>query len=192
MKFLEKFKKKPEKVVFHPRVKIPIKYAFECEGKHFYQAVNDYEVPKRRFAFAKKFYDEMQNKVTSETLTQFCEKGKELCSGKDGKVDLGQVWKLWDELHYRSQWLFEPESLLRFASVVYFTLDENLNDYDFEYNKIKIASFEKKKLTTTFLKMLSTGQKILSDLSPDALQAYLYELTCQVERQKKMLNTSEK
>lgn len=176
-------KKPPQEITFHPKLDLPIKYAF-TEGAHYYQFVNDYEMPKKRFSFAQKFYSEMRSKVTSETLVEFCDA---IISHLD-KGELVKAAKLTDELKYRSEWLFEPESLLRFASVVYFTLEENVTDYDFKYNENKIELFKKKGLLINFLQMLSEGQKIISSSSPEDLKDYLIRLNAKTEKQLKLIS----
>lgn len=189
MKLLERFKKKVEykegQILFHPNKKIesPIAYAFECEGKHYFRFSNDYEIPKGRFQFVQKFYHETTLKVTAEDLKGFCQAIKEGCN----KGELGKVYKLADELEYRDTWLFEPESLLRFASAIYFTLDEDVTNYDFDYNEKKMTSFKKKRMLQYFLMKLMNGQNLLSGLSESDLEAYLRTLNEKAKAQFKLI-----
>jgi len=168
----QRYSSNPSEITFHPKLNIPIKYLFSIGNKPYYQCVNEYEMPSKRLAFAKKFYIEMQNRITSEVLLDFINATKERIN--EGK--LGEAYRLMDELEYRTKWLFDPESVMRFASVLYFDLEENIYDYDFEYNLRKISEFEKKKLLGTFLKMLFEAQSALSNLSEQDLQEYLLKL----------------
>lgn len=179
------FKKtKPQDITFHPKLNLAIKYAFKCGGKHYYQLLNDYEMPKKRFAFARTFYSEMQSKVTSQTLEEFCIAIKtQINAGKPG-----EAYKLVDELQWRTTWLFDPDTLYRFASVVYFTLDENLQDYDMKFNEAKQETFKKKELLTFFLQLLMNGQKLLSTLSGEDLKNYLTRLLERKEQQLKLIS----
>lgn len=187
--FFNKIRKKEEykegQILFHPNKKIeaPIIYAFECDGKHYFRFSNDYEIPKGRFQFVQKFYHETTLKITAEDLKKFCQAIKENCN--NGK--LGDAYKLADELEYRDTWLFEPESLLRFASAIYFTLDEDVTNYDFEYNERKIAAFKKKRMLQFFLMKLMNGQSLLSNLSDSDLQIYLQTLNEKVKQQQALM-----
>ena len=155
-----------------------IKWCFEVNGKDYYQMVHDYEMPVERFSFAKKFYEEVQNRVTHEELTKLCERGQEMLD----KGELGKTWKMLDDLKYQLSWAFEPTSLLRFASVIYFDLQENLEDYDAKYNAPKIEAFKKKEIFTYLLRKLMSGSEVLSSLSPDDLDTYLMELKTAKEK----------
>jgi len=180
MKFFDLFKKKEAPkykegdIIFHPNKKIlsPLLWCFNCDGKDYFRFSNDYEIPKGRFQFVQKFYHETTLKISSEDLKKFCEAIKKCCN----ENKLGDAYKLADELEYRDTWLFEPETLLRFASAIYFTLDEDVTNYDFDYNDNKIAVFKKKNMLRYFLMNLINGQSLLSSLSESDLEIYLSEL----------------
>lgn len=175
--------KDPKTIDIHPKLGKGIKWQFEAGGKHYYELLHTYEMPITRFRFAKIFYQEMENKVTHPELRKVCELLKEyLNGGKEGVVKIGEAYKVIDDLEYQLDWAFEPTSLLRLASVIYFTLDEPLDDYDSKYNEPKINSFKKKEVLAFLLKKLMTGSKILSDLSAKDLDTYLTEMLEQKEQ----------
>lgn len=172
-----KIKANPKAITVHPGKQKAIygktvEWCFEAGGKNYYKMVHDYEMPVQRFRFAKKFYEEVQNRVTHEELLKVCEKGQTMLN--EGK--LGETWKMLDDLKYQLSWAFEPYSLLRFASVIYFDLNENLEDYDGKYNGPKIEAFKKKEVFVYLLRKLMNGSEVLSNLSPKDLDTYLTEL----------------
>ena len=177
-------KQLPTDIRFHPINKKPIKWVMKCGNWHLYEFVNTYEMPRKRFAFAQKFFQETQSKITSEALMEYTTATKKLIN--EGK--LGEAFRLLDELEYRNKWLFEPETLLRLASVLYFTIDEDVTDYDFEFNEEKIATFKKKEMLVHFLKLLTNGQAILSNLSAEDLPTYLLQVKEASERQQKLMS----
>lgn len=182
--FYKRFARKAgQEITFHPKLNIPIRWVFKLSGKHYYTFVNDYEMPKKRFGFAQKFYLESKNKVTTEVLLDFIEAGKKCIN--EGK--LGQTWKLLDELEYRTKWSFDPESTYRLASVMIFNLDENLSDYDFKYNDNKIDKFKKKGLLPHLLMILTNEQSPLSSLSMADSLEYLSKLNAEDERHLKLI-----
>lgn len=174
----------PEEIRFHPINKKPIQWVMKVGDKNLYQFVNTYEMPRKRFAFAQKFFNETQCKITSESLMEFVEACKKLVN--EGK--LGETFRLLDELEYRNKWIFEPETLLRLGAVLYFTLDEDVTDYDFEYNDKKIELFKKKGVLVHFLQLLTNGSQILSNLSPEDLQTYLTQASEKSEELRKLIS----
>lgn len=177
-----KLRKDPREVKVHPsldaalRGKV-IEWQFEAGGKDYYKMANDYEMPVMRFRFAKKFYEEVINRVTHDELKKACSLLKEyLNGGKEGVVKIGEAYKVIDDLEYQLSWAFEPESLLRWASVLYFDLEEDITDYDQRYNGLKIESFKKKGVFTLLVKRLMSGSEVLSSLSEEDLKTYLTEM----------------
>lgn len=168
----------PKKIDVHPKLGKTIKWVFSAGGKNYYEFEHSYEIPTLRFRFAKKFYEEVSNRVTHEELKKICEQGKTLLN--EGK--LGETWRLLDDLNYQLDWAFEPESLLRFASVIYFDLDEPINDYDSKYNERKIRAFKKKEILALLVRRLMSGSQILSSLSIKDLDTYLSEMLEEKER----------
>lgn len=134
-------------------------------------------MPEMRFKMGMRFAQEMGNKCDAEYLNELCDKGLEFLD-KGKLINAGQ---LLTELKYRLEWAFEPDSLYRYASVYYFDLKENLNQYDPGYNKKKIERFKKKEMLMYFLRELIDGSEKLLSMSKDDLQTYLLEL----EKQKK-------
>lgn len=187
------FKKKEVKyeegqILFHPNkdIKAPLLFCFRCEGKDYFRFSNDYDIPKGRFQFIQKFYQETVLKITSDDLKKFCQAIKSACNANK----LGEAYKLADELEYRDTWLFEPESMMRFASAVYFTLDEDVTDYDFVYNEQKIASFKKKRMLVYFLRTLMNGESLLSALLETDLETYLLTLSRKIEAESRLIQES--
>jgi hypothetical protein len=177
-------KQHPTDIHFHPVNKRPIKWVMKVGSMDLYEFVNTYEMPRKRFAFAQKFFQETQSKITSESLLEFTGACKKLIN--EGK--LGECFRLLDELEYRNKWTFEPETLLRLGAVLYFTLDEDVTDYDFDYNDKKIELFKKKDMLVHFLKLLTNGQAILNSLSPEDLVTYLLQVNEVKEKQQTLIS----
>lgn len=181
MNFLNIFQKKarPE---FHPVTKKPIKYAFNC-GKNYYRFTNDYDMPQDRAWFLMQFANEAEMKITKEKLVQFIEAmEKALNEGK-----LNKCFQILSELKYRDEWAFEPDSLYRLASCIYFDLDEDIKTYDADYNEKKISRFKKKEMLRYFLEQLWSGQNPFVNLSPEASRLYLSKLKEVLQKQESLI-----
>lgn len=181
--FLFKFKD-PKEIVIHPRYDKHLTYGFSVGSKHFYRFKNDYDIFENRFRYLKTFYQEVENKLTSQDINQFCDAAIKYIN--DGKAV--QAGQLLDEMKYRSEWLFEPTSLYKYASVIYFDLQEDLLDYDIDYNHDKIRYWSKKKtLLRLLLKELMTGVDGLLSLSNENFQTYLSELQAKKDKQQNLV-----
>jgi len=176
--------KDPKAVTLHPRYQKQIKYGFSVGSKHYYRFSQDYNIFENRFRYLKTFYQEVENKLTSNDINEFCDAAIKYIN--DGKhIQAGQ---LLGEMKYRSEWLFEPTSLFKYASVLYFDLQEDVVEYDVEYNHKKIAFWSKKKtLLTLFLKELMANVDGLLSLSKNDFQTYLEQIQVQKDKQQKYI-----
>lgn len=182
--YLKNIGKDPSEVRMHPKYNIAITYEHTIDGVHYYRLANDYEMFEKRYRFLRTFYQQLELKFTSETLSQFMD--SIIAEAEKGK--LSKVFDIAKEVKYRSEWLFEPESLYRLYSVVCFDLQENIEDYDIEYNKQKIDAFKKKSLLKHILQLLVGGSKTLLNLSDEDFQAYMLQLNQSLERQSKLIS----
>tara|TARA_R110002096_G_scaffold128102_1_gene276271 strand:- start:158 stop:784 length:627 start_codon:yes stop_codon:yes gene_type:complete len=176
--------KDPKKVTLHPRYDKHIKYGFSVGDKHYYRLAHDYDIFEERFKYLSTYYQEVDNKMTSSTINEFCDAAMKYIN--DGKhIQAGQ---LLDEMKYRSTWLFEPTSLYKYASVLYFDLQEDIIDYDVDYNHSKIEYWSKKKtLLRLLLKELMENVDGLLSLSKEDFNNYLSNLQEKKDKQQKLV-----
>lgn len=178
---------------WHPKNDLPIVFAFRCGIKDYYQLANDTQMPAKRWAYLRQFYHEMEMRMTKQTLLEFVTAiEKAVNPGKGEAIEIGKIDRLAKEMKDRTEWLFEPESLYRMASVVYFTLDEDLTDYDTPYNERKIQQFKKKDLMPFFLKTLNENTSGLLNLSPNDLKAYSQKVEAIAKAQQEFTGASRK
>ena len=191
--------KNPEIVTIHPRYNKHIKYGFSVGSRHYYRFAYDYDIFENRFRYLKTFYQEVENKLTSQDINEFSDATKKYLEdykksihSKDPKPELlEKAIGLQAELKYRSKWLFEPTSLYKYASVIYFDLQENLTDYDVLYNHDKIRYWSKKKtLLRLLLKELMTGVGTLLELSSEDFLEYLSEIQKAKNKQEQLILSS--
>jgi hypothetical protein len=187
--------KDPKKVTLHPRHNKHIKYGFSVGDRHYYRFLHDYDIFESRFRYLKTFYQEVENKLTSGDINEFAEATKKYIDDYEKSLHKGEpkpqllknAKELMSEVKYRSEWLFEPTSLYKYASVIYFDLQEDIVDYDVEYNHDKIRYWSKKKtLLRMLLKELMTGVENLLNLSSEDFTAYLSVIQQNLERQQKL------
>lgn len=177
----------PKAVTIHPRYDKQIKYGFTVGGVHYYRFYKDYDIFENRFRYLKTFWQEVENKLTQNDIKEFCDAAIKYIN--DGKYI--QAGQLLDEMKYRTEWLFEPTSLYKFASVIYFPLDEDVTDYNVEFNHDKIKLWSKKKeLLRLFLRELMENAGDLLALSSEDFTTYLSQLQDRLEKQQKFISDS--
>ena len=178
---ISNFFKGPEKITIHKG--LAIRYVFTCD-RPYYELLHSYEMCVKRFKFAQQYINDLQCKIDSETLGKFMKQIKEKCN--TGK--LIDAWNLADEVEYRQTWLFEPDTLYRLASVMYFDLREDISDYDIEYNNNKITHWKKKDFLKLFLKNLTENSATFLNLSEEDSVGYLKELQEKLKKQKELIS----
>jgi hypothetical protein len=141
-----------------PLVKAATKFAFMCGGINYYQFEDFDNTPALRGLKTAVFYEEMRMKVSMEYL-------KEHVKAVDHQllkpnINIYNIKKLNDQLFQRLDIALDMELVYKIASIVFFTADENVNDYDFAYNAKKVEHWKKYGGTDFFL------QKPLVELLP--------------------------
>jgi hypothetical protein len=191
--------KNPEKIEFHPRYNKRLKYGFTVGNRHFYRFAHDYEIFESRFRYMKTFYQEVENKLTSQDINDFSDATRKYLEDYKKSIHskeplpelLEKAIELQSEMKYRSEWLFEPTSLYKYASVIYFDLQEDITDYDMDYNHDKIKHWSKKKeLLKVLLKELMENVEGLLTLSNESFKEYLSELQKSKNKQTALILTS--
>lgn len=130
-----------------------MKLAFELGGIPYYEFTDSNMAPCERMFAAMDFYNEFNMRCTREYLMAHSTALREQLSGKNGSVDLVNVQKLQIQLEERLEWIFEPESAYKYASVMFVDENEDPYSYDFKYNKEKIALWKKETPSSFFLTM---------------------------------------
>lgn len=176
--------KDPKEIRLHPTLGFQIEYQFTINGVHYYQLANDYDMPKDRFKYVRTYYQQLELKFTAETLAKFMDKLMSVAD--EGK--LSKVFEIAKEVKYRSEWLFEPESLYRLYSVITFDLQENIEDYDLAYNEKKIEAFKKKDILKKILQELMSESETLLNLSEQDFQSYISQLNDNLKKQSTLIS----
>lgn len=133
----------------HPDFKKAIEYVFTIEGEDYYAFRTIADAPKGRYLKSSEFMAELEMRITRDMLIAYCEKMEELIN----EGNFGKVAAIVEEIKYRAEVMIETETMYRLASSVFFTLDEDLTTYDYDYNNEKIVKFKKyKKINDFFLK----------------------------------------
>lgn len=159
------------KIENHPEFKRPINETVKIDGVQYYEFVEPTDMPPVRYSRMMDFIDEMNLKITYKSLSDLLTKQKEA-------FDTGQytdVAIINGELLRRTEYAINFDSAYKLASCVFFNLKDNedLTDYDVDYNEKKIEIFKREKIEGFFLKTPMKRYLPLGDLSDGDLQTYL-------------------
>lgn len=127
---------------FYPKPsEYEIQFAFTSGGVDYYQFTDIANMPALRGIRVMVFYEEMRMKCSFEYLQAHCEAVDKTLMKKE--INIFRIKQLNDQMKQRLDIAIETELVYKLASVVFFDKDENLQDYDFDYNAKKISRFKR-------------------------------------------------
>jgi hypothetical protein len=130
----------------HPFYKKTVEFAFEIDGKEYYQFKNLLDMPAPRYQRVNEFIREAEMRITGKELLELTGLMREAID-KGKLTDVVIFLNAIDNL--TSQYL-ETETYYRLFTCVFFDLDEDIMDYDFDYNEDKISLFRDQPATSFF------------------------------------------
>lgn len=161
--------RKNQHTCLHPDVKAVTEFAFEIEGKEFYSFKNLLDMPAPRYQRIQEFMREAEMRITSESLSDFIGLVKDaLNKGKitDAVIFLNSVENL------TSQFI-ETDTFYRLFTCLFFDLEEDITDYDFDYNEYKIKLFKSQPANSFFFQKPMRMYLPQVDISEQDLEVFL-------------------
>jgi len=151
---------------------------FDGDDTKYYEFLDANNAPCHRMYFAMQYYNELKCRVDREYLLAHNQAIKDCINGKSatnkGVVDLVQIAKLISQMDERLEWILEPESILKYASVIIFDENENPYDYDMKYNmEVKIPRWKAMGLSSFFLSQPLKRLFPALNLSKEDLDTYM-------------------
>jgi len=132
-----------------PDYKMRIDEAFKVTGEQYYYFKDTSDMPTLRYYRFSQFLTEFEMRISRDFLLEVTEK----CISSLNEGNLVRAAAMLTELVSRAKLIIETDTLYRLASVVYFTLDEDVTDYDYTINEQKIKKFKEEGLQSFFFKM---------------------------------------
>ena len=166
---LEIRKRKNNVNCLHPQVKVLTEFAFDIEGKEYWTFKNMLDMPAPRYQRCMEFIREAEMRITSADLTEFIDLIK-------GALDKGKVTDaiiFLNGIENLTSQFIETDTFYRLFTCVFFDLDEDVTDYDFDYNEEKIASFKAQPQTSFFFTQPMKKYLPQIDISEEDLAVFL-------------------
>jgi hypothetical protein len=169
------FKKIYHAIIGTPKWKMPtdspISFAFSWDGEDYYCFENPFNMPWQRAYVALAYYEELNMRITKDFLLDIILVIKEHINSP--KPEITEIVRYLNMIEDRTKFIVEPETLLKLASVYYFTKDESPVYYDLVYNSKKIAKWRKTRTLDFFLQLPVRELAPLLTLSRETFQVYL-------------------
>lgn len=163
--------------IYHPKISKEIEEAFEAGGVKYYCFKADSEVRYGRYIVLQAFLQEYHLRVDLDTLRANIKKIKGWLNppvNKDGgTLQLGKALELLEIMEQRANIAFEPDTVYRLASVLYFDDSEVLSGYDKKYNEEKIERWKETEVVDFFFHKLFKESTRLTVTSKEDLLNYL-------------------
>lgn len=159
------------KIVNHPELKKPMRKAVKIDGVQYFEFIESSDMPAMRYSRMMDFLDEMSLGIKYDILRDLLAKQKEAFDG--GKFTDAVIIN--GELLRRTEFAMDIDSVYKLASCLFFNLDDNedLTDYDVDYNLQKIEKFKKEKIGNFFLKTPIRRYLPYTNLSTGDLETFL-------------------
>lgn len=161
----------------HPKVKPNTEFAFEIGKVKYYCFKQDTEMKYGRYIVLQAFLQEYHLRVDLPTLKANIAKIKGWLNPpitKDGgTLQLGKALELLEIMEQRANIAFEPDTVFRLASCLYFDDKEILSEYDKKHNEEKIAQWKKLGAVDFFFHKLFQDATRLTITSKTDLTNYL-------------------
>lgn len=182
MNILNVFRKKKKDPVFnihHPDIAGNIEFAFEAGpafGKRkFYRAKEDYRLPYGRYKYIDAYLYEVELRMNLKTLEQYMESLEKHLDGSKGSISISKAFEVIWAIRSRCKLAFEPETVKRLASVVYFDETEDLSDYSMDYGTEKVKFWERHGCYAFFLTSPIEELLNLKGTSETSLRTYIHQ-----------------
>lgn len=167
--------------IYHPKIKGLVEEAFKANGVQYYCFKQESEGRYKRYIVMQAFLQEYYLRIDLATLKaniQQLDKWLNPPISKEGvgQLQLGRALELLDVMRQRAEIAFEPDTVYRLASCLYFDDTEDVSNYDKDHNEKKIASWKEANIVDFFFHRLFKELTGLTVSSRTDLANYLQEV----------------
>lgn len=169
------------KNLYHPDYHSRTEFAFESNGIKYYCFKADTDVRYGRYIVLQAYLQEYYLRTSLEQLKAGLAKVKGYLNptiGKDGggTLQLGKALEQLEIMEQRANIAFEPDTVFRLASVLYFDDQEILSAYDRQHNEKKIQAWKDSEAVDFFFHKLFQELTLLRPTSKTDLVNYLRQV----------------
>lgn len=168
--------------IHHPDLADKIEYSFTCKGVKYYQFSKDSAMRYGRYMVLQNFLQEVNFRMSTDTLKMYISKITNELNATKGAVNIGNALELLGHMKHLTELAFEPDTVYRMASVLFFDDTEDLRTWNRQHNEKKIAAWKSEATLDFFYKRPFTELTGLSGISETDLQNYLAKVSSLTEK----------
>lgn len=153
----------------HPEYKALTNFAFDIDGKEFHTFANLLDMPQPRYQRIQEFIREAQMRITSKDLAELLD----LCKDAINKGKITDTVIFINAIENLTSQYIETDTFYRLFTCLFFDLNEDITDYDFDYNEEKMELFKSQPKTSFFFSQPMRKYLPQTDISEQDLEVYL-------------------
>ena len=155
----------------HPEFTGLIEESFKVRGITYYNFKSDTQVRTGRYIFVQNFLQEVYFRMDLDRLKMYISRVREEIDGsKNGQINVGNACAFLDQMKNLTELAFEPDTVYRLASVIFFDDTEDVTKWDKAHNDKKIAAWKEEGTLDFFYKRPFTALMRLKDISETDLR----------------------
>lgn len=161
--------------IFHEELAPKIEKAFKSGTVQYYKFIDDHQIPSGRYKYIYAALKEADLRMDLDTLKNFLDTLENILNGgaKKNNINVGDIWKMIINMKSRIALGFEPASIARLASVIYFDETEDLKTYNKHHGLQKVEFWKKNGTMDFFLTRPIVELFGLSGFSITSLEEYI-------------------
>jgi len=132
----------------HPNYKALVEYGFTIDGQDYYQMKSILDMPALRYMKIEEFIRDAEMRISSKELSELMDNQIEFIN----KGELNNVAAIAMGIQHRLTQFMDTDTFYRLFSCAFFTLEEQLNDYDYTIGDKKIEAFRKEPASAFFFR----------------------------------------
>ena len=122
----------------HPDYKSTIEHAFTIGKRQYYRFKDMMDMPRMRYEKCMQFIREAEMRITHQDMNDLID--LTLDALNKGKITDAIIFQ--NSMQHLTNQFIETDTYFRLFSCLFFDLDEDITDYDFNYNEEKIEEFK--------------------------------------------------
>lgn len=159
--------------IHHPEIASTIEESFKVAGKQYYTFKKDTIIRYGRYLVLQAFLQEVNFRMSTDTLKTYIAKITESINGTKGTINIGTALEYLGHMKNLTELAFEPDTIYRLASCIFFDESEDLRTWDKKHNELKIMAWREDGTIDFFYNKLFQELTGLSDTSETAIRDYL-------------------
>lgn len=121
-----------------PVTEYPVQESFEIAGRKYFEFVDTSNMPAGRFLAALKYYIPLKTNC-DETFMKYFVKAMDSVLSDPKQISIEKMINLKNMVKDRTEFIFTPELVMKYASVVYMAENESPYTYDEVFGEEKIS-----------------------------------------------------